>query len=127
MTPHHAEPDRELLLELSARMFGAEVSWFSLHHNAQDAAKELFDNTFDLIDKVVKKAKDFDVSTRITLFYQIFLFALVQLLIFFSLHSLILLLVIRLQDEKRCTDKVSYSEILMVFKCNDVKKSLGQA
>jgi hypothetical protein len=76
VTPYHAEPDRELLLELSARLFGAEVSWLNLHHNARDAAKELFDNTFDLIDKVVKKAKDFDVSTRITLSYTLFLFTM---------------------------------------------------
>jgi hypothetical protein len=62
VSPYHAEPDRELLLELSARLFGAEVGWLTLHHNARDAAKELFDNTFDLVDKVVKKAKDFDVS-----------------------------------------------------------------
>jgi hypothetical protein len=56
------------LLELSARLFGAEVGWFSFHHNARDAAKELFDNTFDLVDKVVKKAKDFDVSAGVVLF-----------------------------------------------------------
>jgi hypothetical protein len=63
-----------LLLELSARLFGAEIGWLSLHHNARDAAKELSDNTFNIIDKVVKNAKDFDVSTRITLFCPQFLF-----------------------------------------------------
>ena len=68
MSPYHAEPDQELLLELSARLFGAEVGWFTLHHNARDAAKELFDSTFDLVDKVVKKAKDFDVSADIIYF-----------------------------------------------------------
>jgi hypothetical protein len=62
------------LLELSARLFGAEIGWLSFHHNAKDAAKELFDNTFDVVDKVVKKAKDFDVSTGITLFYLQFVF-----------------------------------------------------
>jgi len=69
VSPYHAEPDRELLLELSARLFGAEVGWFTLHHNARDAAKELFDSTFDHVDNVVKKAKDFDVSAEVILFY----------------------------------------------------------
>jgi hypothetical protein len=67
LTPYSAEPDQELLLELSARLFGSEVGWFSFHHNAKDAAKELFDGTFDLVDKVVKKAKDFDVSAELFL------------------------------------------------------------
>jgi hypothetical protein len=65
LTPNNAEPDQELLLELSARLFGSEVGWFSFHHNAKDAAKELFDSTFDLVGKIVKKAKDFGVSTGI--------------------------------------------------------------
>jgi len=51
-------------LELSARLFGAEIGWFTFHHNARDAAQELFDSTFDHVDKVVKKAKDFDVSAE---------------------------------------------------------------
>jgi hypothetical protein len=76
LTPYHAEPDQELLLELSARLFGAEVGWFTFHHNARDAAKELFDNTFDLVDKVVKKAKDFDVSAGVVLFHPQFLLTL---------------------------------------------------
>jgi len=80
VSPYHAEPDQELLLELSARMFGAEIGWFTLHHNAKDAAKELFDSTFDHVDKVVKKAKDFDVSAEVILFYpQFFHVALFQM------------------------------------------------
>ena len=80
MSPYHAEPDQELLLELSARIFGAEVGWFTLHHNARDAAKELFDSTFDHVDKVVKNAKDFDVSAEIISFYpQFFHVALFQI------------------------------------------------
>lgn len=75
VTPYHAEPDRELLLELSTRLFGAEVGWCTLHHNATDAAKEMFDNTFDLMGNIVKKAKDFDVSAQVILFYpQFYLF-----------------------------------------------------
>jgi hypothetical protein len=76
VSPYHAEPDRELLLELSTRLFGAEVGWFTLHHNARDAAKELFDNSFDLVDKVVKKAKDFDVSEKVIFFYPQFFLVL---------------------------------------------------
>jgi hypothetical protein len=69
VTPYSAEPDQELLLELSARLFGSEVGWFSFHHNAKDAAKEIFDSSFDLVDKIVKKAKDFDVSTGVVFLF----------------------------------------------------------
>ncbi|PSN46736.1 Apolipophorin [Blattella germanica] len=64
VSPYHSETDRELLLELSTRLFGAEVGWLALHHNARDAAKNAFDTTFNLLDKVMKKAKDFDYKLR---------------------------------------------------------------
>lgn len=88
MSPYHTEPDQELLLELSARLFGAEIGWFTLHHNAREAGKKLFDNTFDLVDKVVKKAKDFDVSAEVILFYAQFFLVLQKPIIFPSFPHL---------------------------------------
>jgi hypothetical protein len=82
VSPYNAEPDRELLLEYSARLFGAEVGWVTLHHSAKDAAKEMFDNTFDLVDNIVKKAKDFDVSAEVILFYPKFCLFLGCILLF---------------------------------------------
>ncbi|KAJ9587838.1 hypothetical protein L9F63_018710 [Diploptera punctata] len=63
-SPFDSEPDREVLLEISTRLFGAEVGWLAYHHDARDAANNAFDSFFKIVEKVVVKLKDFDYKLR---------------------------------------------------------------